>query len=497
MPKAATSIIGRLLGQLSTARVLTAAAIAWVWFLAVPSMVPGVTSDRGIYIAVLERLLAGDRLYVDVIDNKDPLFYWLQLIPHSISPLLAVTLEVGYVLVCSFAVRGILRRLRIDSLVATIAAFALVPGILTGLCYIAGMTHLPGIAFLLVSVWAFVAKKPVVSGIFAGLLFFTKIVLFPFAPLVWLLLASNRRWMFPRYLLGLTSAGLVVGLTLLVRGELGGYLRMLRFNFVYSQGAFLPKDTLKFVGHFEFLAKLPAFVPILSVSALLALAIGWLWFNARKSASSAFKGWALLTLSSGIGAILVLGVSGFWLHHLQVLYIPLIVGLITLLIYGRDSLGTQKRDARWIAAILVVLSLSVSALNVDRLGGFDQSKAVAGYYLQSSTLANNEAKALLSVAASGSYARLGDNSSPAASIGVRSWRLACPTFQQYEFDTSATLNGALKCIETKRPVLLLAAFEDSPGRKPMHKFYVSVQRLIMSHYTCQRSLGLAVCVPRL
>jgi hypothetical protein len=443
---------------------------------------------------VLERLLAGDRLYVDVHDNKDPLFYWLQLIPHSISPLLDVTLEVGYVLVCSFAVRGILRRLRIDSLVATIAAFALVPGILTGLCYIAGMTHLPGIAFLLVSVWAFVAKRPVLSGVFAGLLFFTKIVLFPFAPLVWLLAISNRRWMLPRYTLGLSSGGLVVALTLLVRGELGGYLRMLRFNFIYSQGSFLPKGMPSFLGHFVFLAKLPAFVPMLCVTALLALAIGWLWFRARKSASSEFKGWALLTVASTIGAILVLGFMGFWLHHLQVFYIPMVFGLISLLIFGRDTLGNQRRDARWVAAILVVLSLSVSTINIDRLGGFDQSKAVAGYYLQRSTVANNEAKALLSVGASGSYARLGDNSSPAASIGVRSWRLACPTFQQYEFDTAATLNGALKCIKAKKPVLLLAAFEDSPGRKPMHNFYVAVQRLIMSHYTCQRSLGLAVCV---
>jgi hypothetical protein len=322
-------------------------------------------------------------------------------------------------------------------------------------------------------------------------------VLFPFAPLVWFLAISNRRWMLPRYTLGLASGGLVVALTLLVRGELGGYLRMLRFNFIYSQGNLLPKDNLKFLAHFAFLAKLPAFLPMLTVTALLALAVGWLWFRARKSASNEFMGWALMTVASTIGAILVLGFMGFWLHHLQVFYIPIVSGLITLLVYGRDNLGNQTRDARWVAAILVVLSLSVSALNVDRLGGFDQSKAVAGYYLQSSMVANNEAKALLSVAASGSYARLGDNSSPAASIGVRSWRLACPTFQQYEFDTAATLNGTLKCIEAKKPVLLLAAFEDSPGHKPMHNFYVAVQRLIMSHYTCQRSLGLAVCVARL
>ena len=37
---------------------------------------PSLESDAGIFLSVAGRLLDGDRLYVDVLDNKDPLFYY-------------------------------------------------------------------------------------------------------------------------------------------------------------------------------------------------------------------------------------------------------------------------------------------------------------------------------------------------------------------------------------------------------------------------------------
>ena len=37
---------------------------------------PYVASDQGVFLSVAGRMLDGDRLYSDVLDNKDPLFYY-------------------------------------------------------------------------------------------------------------------------------------------------------------------------------------------------------------------------------------------------------------------------------------------------------------------------------------------------------------------------------------------------------------------------------------
>src|ERR1700677_4353713 len=53
-----------------------AVAVLTTWVAIVPRLVPGRTSDRGIFVSVAERLLAGDTLYSGVYDNKEPLFYY-------------------------------------------------------------------------------------------------------------------------------------------------------------------------------------------------------------------------------------------------------------------------------------------------------------------------------------------------------------------------------------------------------------------------------------
>jgi hypothetical protein len=37
---------------------------------------PWIRDDPGVFLSVAARLLDGDRLYADVFDNKDPLFYY-------------------------------------------------------------------------------------------------------------------------------------------------------------------------------------------------------------------------------------------------------------------------------------------------------------------------------------------------------------------------------------------------------------------------------------
>src|SRR3984957_13255021 len=46
------------------------------WIALVVRILPDRDADRGIFVSTAERLLAGDRLYSGVFDNKEPLFYY-------------------------------------------------------------------------------------------------------------------------------------------------------------------------------------------------------------------------------------------------------------------------------------------------------------------------------------------------------------------------------------------------------------------------------------
>ena len=72
-------------------------AVVIAWAVALPRLVPSTFGDHGTYASVAERLIAGDRLYVDVWDNKDPLFYYALALGRLVSPLADVALEILWV----------------------------------------------------------------------------------------------------------------------------------------------------------------------------------------------------------------------------------------------------------------------------------------------------------------------------------------------------------------------------------------------------------------
>src|SRR3990172_5705637 len=63
-------------GRLSKAWVVVASGLAFGALLLFIRGAPSLASDTGIFLSVAARLLHGDRLYADVFDNKDPLFFY-------------------------------------------------------------------------------------------------------------------------------------------------------------------------------------------------------------------------------------------------------------------------------------------------------------------------------------------------------------------------------------------------------------------------------------
>ena len=60
--------------------------VVGTWVMLFPRLIPSMSSDRGIFVSVAERLLAGDRLYAQVFDNKEPLFYYLVAAQRALGP---------------------------------------------------------------------------------------------------------------------------------------------------------------------------------------------------------------------------------------------------------------------------------------------------------------------------------------------------------------------------------------------------------------------------
>ena len=117
---------------------------------------PSVESDSGIFLSVAERLLQGDRLYVDVVDNKDPLFY------HAHAAALAIgdwrapfLLDVIWLAVAAASTFLLLRALGSDRLTAVIG-FVCFPLLLTGVWYFAGHSMLAALAFAPAIAWLWI-----------------------------------------------------------------------------------------------------------------------------------------------------------------------------------------------------------------------------------------------------------------------------------------------------------------------------------------------------
>ena len=208
------------------------------WCLVLPRLVPGTVGDHGTYASVAERILAGDRLYVDVSANKDPLFYNLLALGRLLSPLADVALEVLWVLAAGLAVLVLARSVSVRQTVAAVIAFAGVPLVLTGAAYEPGMTHLPGVALTLVSLALAARSRWYLAGGIVVAVFFAKLILVPVAVVALVGVAAHRRaWADLLRAAAAAVVGTLAGVgALWARGELQGWIDSFGYNARYARG---------------------------------------------------------------------------------------------------------------------------------------------------------------------------------------------------------------------------------------------------------------------
>lgn len=471
-------------------------AIVLIWITLLPRVIPYLGDDRGIFVSVAERILAGDILYNDVWDNKDPLFFFGIAITRIISPYADIFVEVFWIISSGFAALVIARWIGCNEPAAWFAALGMTPLIMTGGFYVPGHTHLPGIALALWAVAAAISQRFVAAGALLGILVFTKIVMLPIAFLMLLIIIlSQREWRPVR----LTSAGLAVAVAavlavLLARGELQPYAQSLVHNASYSQGSLVDGTGGPFVRHLLRMAS----PQTLSVAVLILLLTAWVVF-ARTRRGDRFRldrRSLILSASVGsslLGAVLVLGFTGLWNHHAQVLYVAAVlasIGFIHLL-QPMFDIGPALPVVTFTSLALCMSGLASPTAYLESVA---RSISSAPAYLQSLGSLSTEAQAVLSVGERGTYARVGQNDDRGHAYGLANWELVCPRFHQYPFDSAQTLRDVSVCLPSAEVIVVSPTAAQISGYELWNAYVERVEAMLRVHYSCTSWEDERICV---
>jgi len=459
-----------------------------VWLPIAALLVPVRISDRGIFVSVAARLLAGDALYSGVYDNKEPLFYYFVASQLALGPWAEVAAE-GVLIAIAAAAAYVTAVKVVSPWTAAALSSLAVPIILTGASYLPGYTELPGIAFALAAIAASADKRPLLAGSCIGLLAFMKLTFVPIAVMGVLCFVLMRQRSFDALViaLGAILSGAVVVGALLMRGELAPFIETIALNVSYSQGSLVDsKEGLAALAeHLSCIGLEPlgqAAAPILLAILVMGLV---LWRKDQPGRMMvAIAGTCLATF---IGSLLVLSITGFWEHHLQILYISSIFAVL-----GLAPLIDLAASFHRLPALGLIILAGYLLAGAPALAKYIQS--FNGLYASYAGLTERspEAQRLLAIGNTGIYARFGTNDDQGHADGLQSWKLACPRFHQYYFEQPAMLNRVFECASRAPTLIISANFE--PNTLPAwNEFVARVEALLKEKYSCDARKRLRIC----
>lgn len=470
----------------------TTGLIVATWVLLIFRMNPAPLGDYGMFVTVAERLRAGDRLYADVYENKDPFLHYTLALSRSATPLGGWILEVLWIAAASVSVFVISRQLQISFRVSSTVAFVATPFVLTGYAYFPGSSHVPGIALVL-TVAAFVLKERLGWAAFISVvLIFFKLVMFPLAAYCLLLgLLLNpvaRAWTRA----GVAAIGAVlvsVGL-LAARRELYPYLRTLQDNVVYSSStstdlSLIPATISRLERVFDW------HVLIILTTTVVLLTMALIFSPRLKSKLSDRKGAYVFRASVGclFIAIGVLGLTGLWIHHAQMLLPSALLALLLFLARGPQ----QMRNSSALAIVTpVFLAVPLAGLPhpYQFIQPLEYTRAVIGDHYRQSI----EATVILSSGAPSTFARLGGGDDGGFARGLGDWHLQCRFFGQTSLTPPRLLDELLECLPTAQVILVASDFPRRGLSGSWGEFVDEAWLILDSHFQCEsREDGIQLC----
>ncbi|MHB2166110.1 hypothetical protein [Alsobacter sp. R-9] len=456
----------------------------------VPLMVPSTGGDRGIFVSVAQRLLAGDRLYIDVYDNKEPLFYYFvatQRIGGGVSEFIT---ELILFVTCSFIVNDMMKQAGLGSF-RIIVAFAGVPVVLAGAYYIPGGGYLPGVVLALAAASLALRGRAMAAGCLIGVLAFVKILYAPVAAAVVLVFVHGSGAGVTRVIAGVMIATIAACLLLAVRGELIPFIDVIVGNVRYSGNETILQATGFLKSTFAHLTR----VDSVSLLMLVGMAVSCAWLGliwGRRPGESAQAGPAVIALgalsaiTAGLG---VLAVTAMWNFHFQLLYF----GGVLALVAASWPLGLLWERYSWAATFVLLYCAFVLAAGykpvhvVKRMAEFPAQ-------LRALRTTSPEADALNSLGPPGRYARLGGTDDGRHAWQTERWILQCPRFHQYYFEPAAILERVFDCASGADHLLIgktLVKKDDEP--EAWQRFVDRVEDLVRRNYDCTVVQGVRAC----
>lgn len=424
-------------------------------------LVPDPLYDRSIYQSVAERMLAGDRLYVDVTDNKDPLFYYAVALQRAIGPLAEYGFELACVLGSALIAAGLARRYHPACPAGPWLTLAVTAFMLTGRHYDLGGTIPPGIALTLATIRLALDRRGVACGLGLAALVFTKLIYAPIALafMVTLGLAGREdragQWRFVRAAgLAAVAGGLAILLFLASRGELRGYLEVQAANILYSgTNVFSSSGLIGNIGK-HLLTALYFGKPILALSLLVFVVLCGITLTAK--ADAPLRAYRLACLATYPVSLAIIAVTAIWGAHLAVLHVFLALAAATIIPWLLERFGAGTACPLILGAGLVLSGAAPGSWPVRSPLDFPGRLAAL-------IAPSPEAEALHAAVGATPirYARLGSDNDFHHAAGTHAYKLACPQFFQYRFTAVATLDRLVDCA-SRADVLIVDFPDDDP-----------------------------------
>jgi hypothetical protein len=445
------------------------------------------------FISVAERLRAGDRLYVDVYENKDPLFHYTLALGRSITPLAGWFIEVGWIVVAAISVFSICRRLALNVRMSTFIAFVASPVIITGAFYSPGGSHLPGIALTLAVIACVVRGRPFVAGLLLAVLACFKLVMLPVAIVavaVLLIFGRDRRGAL-RVSLGTVASLALIALLMVARGELLPYLNSLRSSASYAQDATSQPGVGAVISHITRVFTVNTQVSLLTMAVVLLLVLGHRRAQANRALDPIGSHLTRAVIAATVAAVAVLAVTGLWVSHAQVF-----VALSTISLALLASRGPRYLSRAGGMNVGALLGFAVLLAGIPSMASYVTPIEYARGIISSQLGDPPESIFIRSSGAPTTYARVGKGNDAGHAQGLQDWTLACPYFGQSDLDPKSLLDSTLNCLPSANVILFAAEALPLPGVPAWNEYLEDVQALLERDYRCVAGAPGRICTKK-
>jgi hypothetical protein len=470
--------------------IFTVASVVWSWIvLVIPVVIPNINLDRGIFVSVAERLLAGDVLYRQVFDNKEPFFYYFVAAQRMIGPLGEISADILLLIMASISTYVIALPLSTKTMAIAIG-FIATPIILTGEFYWPGYSELPGVSLCLSAYALMIRNKFALSGICIGILLFTKIIMVPLALSLGMstIIFEHRSYrssiyIAHRIIIGFAFAVLLGTALLAFRSEFLPFIDTSSLNIFYAEGSLVRSNTIweLLLHHLKRVWNGYFIVCLLSITVAVLTAR-----LANTRAVIAITSTAFVTLAVSLGILMTIGL---WEQHDEILCVPATLAAISV----SPLLGLVLCRGRGVAGMSVVVCVALLLGGGRDPDHYIRSIRDAPKKISRLSSLSPEAERLLAIGESGSYARLGGNDDGGHAFGLRKWSLVCPKFHQYPFDAEQILDKVLACASSAQTLIVEKSFAPEEGWPIWNRFVTRMEGSLKANYSCDAKNGLRIC----